>query len=93
MKNNLFVSYDLNTPNQNYPALIEEIKSLGDWAAIQRSVWYVNSNLNAEQAATRLRQKMDPNDSLIVVNASNNEAYWYNLSDVVTTHMKDFWLK
>ncbi|MBP6518358.1 hypothetical protein [Shewanella sp.] len=92
MANNLFISYDLNSPNQDYSALIEEIKLLGDWATVQRSVWYVNSVLTAQQAAEKLRLKMDSNDSLIVINATSNEAYWYNLSDEVAKHIQKFWL-
>ncbi|MDR6994145.1 hypothetical protein J2Y65_000779 [Aeromonas salmonicida] len=91
MANNLFISYDLHAPNQDYTSLIDEIKSLGDWASIQRSLWYVNSALSAEEAAKRLRAKMDSNDSLVVINAVNNEAYWYNLSDEVAKHIQNFW--
>lgn len=91
MANNLFISYDLYAPNQDYTTLIDEIKSLGDWASVQRSLWYVNSTLSAEEAAKRLRVKMDSNDSLVVINTVNNEAYWYNLSDEVAKHIQNFW--
>ncbi|NOI16500.1 hypothetical protein [Vibrio hepatarius] len=93
MANNLFISYDLNSPNQDYSSLIAEIKTLGDWAAVQRSMWYVNSNFTPQQAAEKLRSKMDANDSLIVINTVNNEAYWFNLSDEVAKHIQHFWLK
>lgn len=37
MANNLFISYDLNSPRQDYEAVIEEIKHLGNWAKVQKS--------------------------------------------------------
>jgi hypothetical protein len=39
MANNLHVSYDLNSPGQNYEAVIERIKKLGSWAKIHYSFW------------------------------------------------------
>lgn len=91
--NNLFISYDLNSPNQNYDKVIEEIKELGNWAYINKSTWYVSSSYTAESAATKIHSKMDNNDVLIVINTSNNEAYWFNLSDEVGTHIQNFWNK
>jgi hypothetical protein len=41
MANNLFISYDLYNPGQGYEAVIEEIKSLGGWAKVHQSCWYV----------------------------------------------------
>ena len=91
--NNLFISYDLNSPNQNYDAIIESIKELGNWAYVNKSTWYVNSSFGAEEAANKIHLKMDSNDNLIVINTSNNEAYWYNLSDEVSKHIQNFWNK
>ena len=93
MANNLFISYDLNSPGQDYEAIFDEIKSLGSWAKVQKSFWYVNSRLTAKEAADRIRKKMDKNDSLIVVDASNNNASWYGLSDEVANHIQDQWTK
>jgi hypothetical protein len=93
MSNNLFISYDLNSPNQDYNAVIEVIKSLGPWASVQKSLWYVNSDKSAEQAAVIVREKMDANDSLIVMDTKNNDAYWYNISEEVGKHIQEHWHK
>jgi hypothetical protein len=93
MANNLFISYDLYSPGQDYSSVIDEIKSLGNWAKIHKSYWYVNSSLTAEQAAERVWAKMDANDSLMVVDATGNNGYWYNLSKEVSNHLKDQWYK
>lgn len=91
MPNNLFISYDLNSPGQNYDSVIDEIKKLGRWAKVQKSLWYVNSNLSAYQARDQVWAKMDRNDSLIVVDAKNNMAAWYGLSDEVGSYISDNW--
>jgi hypothetical protein len=91
MGNNLVVSYDLHKPEKNYQAIISEIKTLGAWAHVHGSVWYVKSALNAEQARDRLVKKLDANDSLIVVDATNNQAAWYNLDPTVAQFIRDHW--
>lgn len=91
MANNLFISYDLRSPGQGYTRVIEAIKELGPWAKVQESVWYVNASMTAEFAAKRVWSEMDANDRLIVVDATNNDAYWYNLTDSVAKHMQSNW--
>ena len=51
MSNNLIISYDLYEPNKDYEAVAKAIKSLGNWAHVQKSVWYVKSNYSASAAA------------------------------------------
>ncbi|MDC2888532.1 CRISPR-associated protein Cas2 [Psychrosphaera algicola] len=91
MLSNLIISYDLNVAGQNYDAVIRSIKSLGDWAHIQSSIWYVNSQLNAEQAAKHVWANMDGNDSLIIVDSVKNEAHWYNLTNEVSNCIQTNW--
>jgi len=90
MANNLFVSYDLHEPGKNYGAVTAAIQSIsGRWAKIHYSLWYVKTDLTAEQAAQRIRLAMDQNDSLIVIEARN--AYWYHLSDEVSKYVQNNW--
>lgn len=91
--NNIFISYDLNSPGQNYSAVIEAIKSIGHWANVQKSLWYVNTNLSARQVLDRVLAEMDKNDSLIVINVSNNEAVWNGISDTVANYIVAQWNK
>ncbi|NQY20033.1 MAG: hypothetical protein HRT40_01795 [Campylobacteraceae bacterium] len=93
MANNLFISYDLNSTHKNYDGVINEIKNLGDWASIQKSMWYLNSNLTAQEVATKIHSHMESNDTLIVIDTFNNDAYWYNLSDEVGSHIQNHWNK
>lgn len=93
MANNLIISYDLNSPGQDYDQVIDKIKTVGNWAKIQKSLWYVNSTLTAEVAAKTIYTTMDNNDSLIVIDSTNNDAYWYGLSDEVAKHIQKNWKK
>jgi hypothetical protein len=91
MSKNLFISYDLNSPGQDYSTVIAKIKSLGSWAKVQKSHWYVSSNLTARQACDKVWSVMDNNDTLIVIDASNEDAAWQNLSDDVGKHIQNNW--
>ena len=48
------ISYDLNTPGQDYPTLDAVIKTSPDWNHILDSTWLVWTAETAEQLETRL---------------------------------------
>lgn len=91
MANNLHISYDLHQPGQSYDKVIEKIKTLGSWAKIHQSFWYVDSTLTAAEAANAVWSVMDSNDKIYVVDSTNNTAAWQNLSDEVAAHIKKSW--
>ena len=93
MANNLFVSYDLKQPGQNYETVIEEIKRHGGWAKVHYSLFYLNSNESAEDVAKAVWASMDANDRLLVVDATKNTAYWYNLDSEVSKYLREHWHK
>ena len=89
--NNLFISYDLYQPGQSYERVAEAIKSLGNWAKVQKSFWYVRSSLTASQALDRLKLAVDTNDSIIVVDATNDAAAWQGVDSEVGEFMRKQW--
>lgn len=91
MPNNIHVSYDLNSPGQDYARIMEKIKSLGSWAKILKSYWFVSTDLSANQVHAAVWSVMDPNDTLYVVDARKNEAAWKNLSPAASDHIKRNW--
>ena len=91
MANNLIVSYDLYSPGQNYNAVQTAIQALGNWAKVHKSLWYVKSNKTAAEAVDAVWASMDANDSIFIVDASNNNAAWQNLSDEVSSYIKNKW--
>lgn len=91
MGNNLHISYDLNVPGQNYEKVIAKIKSLGSWAKIHKSYWYVNTSLSAEQACNAVWSVMDASDTVYVVDATHNEASWQNIRPDASEFIKQEW--
>lgn len=88
---NLFVSYDLRTPGRDYGSLTDGIKSYGKWAKVHKSFWFVKTDVAGSEVARDLWSKMDPSDTLIVVDTTNNTAYWYNLTDKVNAYILKNW--
>lgn len=93
MGSNLHISYDLNVPGQNYDVVIAKIQSLGNWAKIHKSYWYVNSSLTARQACDAVWAVMDRSDTVYVVDATHNVAAWENISDEAAAFIQSEWFQ
>jgi hypothetical protein len=92
MANNLFVSYDLMKADKNYEAVITAIQGIsGMWAKVHYSLWFVKSDLTASQVAQKVWAVMDSNDRLLVIDASNRTAAWYNLDKQVEAYIQEKW--
>ena len=91
MPNNLHIAYDLMQPGQNYEKVIAKIKTLGGWARVEQSFWYVDSHFTATQARDLLIPTLDKGDKLYVVDASNGQAAWHGMSTEVTEFIKRKW--
>jgi hypothetical protein len=91
MANNLHISYDLHGTDREYGPVMDKIKELGNWAKIEFSFFYVNSSYSAEDAASHVWSVMRPSDRLYVVDATNNQAYWYGLGDEASEQIKNNW--
>lgn len=71
MAYNLFIAYDLDAPNQNYDAVRDAIKSLGQYWQAQFSLFYVHTQFSPEQAFAIVHAAMDGGDKLCVINAAS----------------------
>lgn len=92
MAHNIHVSYDLNSPGQNYDRVIAKIKTLGSWAKIHKSYWYLDTALSAEQVARAIWSSMDATDSLYVVDATTNYAMGFNLPPDTYNFIRARWV-
>lgn len=93
MANNLIVSVDLGNPARNEGAVARAIRSLGVSAQLQKSVWYVKSDLKASDAGEEIRVLLEPADSMMVVDATNRLATWHNLDFKVSQVLQDQWYR
>lgn len=91
MAHNLFISYDLMSPGQQYDRVTDAVKACGNWAKLEYSLFYVSSALTAQTAAERIWLSMDSNDKLIVIDASTNQFYGYNIGAEQLKYMQDHW--
>jgi hypothetical protein len=72
------VSYDLNRPGQNYPAIVTRLEQLGA-TRILYSQWMLRNAMTADQLRDDLMRFIDQNDRLLVADVSNAPLAWYNL--------------
>lgn len=69
----LHITYDLKSPGQNYKALHDAIKSLGDWYHPLESSWFVSTTLSPDAVSGSLRPKLDANDLIFVARVHRNQ--------------------
>ena len=72
------ITYDLNSPNQNYEKVIQAIKdaSTGAWCTYWKSSYLIKSNLTVQQVSDKITPHLDSNDRLLVIEARNNYQGW-----------------
>ena len=79
----ILISYDLIQPSRNYQALYDAIKKAPAWCHAMESMWFVYTKESVNLWTKRLRQAIDENDSLFVVDITNkSRSGWLS---------KDFW--
>ena len=76
---NLLVTFELLVPHQNESAVLATLKTCGRCIRVKHSLWYLKSSLSAAQVADKMRNVLDVYDTIIVIDASNDNAAWYNL--------------
>lgn len=72
--NAILISYDLHRPGQDYKELHEAIKILGSWWHCLESVWIVDTAHTVSGIRDHLRQFVDANDSVLVLNCGGSWA-------------------
>jgi len=69
------ITYDLRSPGRDYSNLYSAIKGLERWWHYLDSTWIVNSPNDPATLTTMLRQYMDTNDSLLVVDITGRKRW------------------
>ncbi|WP_343692651.1 hypothetical protein [Chitinophaga sp.] len=77
------IGYDLNKKGQDYESLFEGIKELSNntWWHHLDSTWLIKSDLTAVQVRDHLKQFIDGNDELLVINVTGRESAWRGFND------------
>ena len=87
---NLFISYDLMNPGQNYEAVQEAIKSLGRWYKFQYSLYYINTSHTAQECDVIIGRALDANDRLLI--ADSRYAVVRGISQAAIDAINAVWL-
>ncbi len=75
---NYLVAYDLDGPNEtsaSYRRLIERIEEYPSAKEVEKSVWVLKSDGDAEAIRNHLWELMDDDDRLLVVSLSGGGAF------------------
>lgn len=70
------VSYDLQKPGKDYKGLSEELQRSPSWWHYLESTWLISTREDANQLYNRLREHLDVNDSILVVQAGTGVQGW-----------------
>jgi hypothetical protein len=70
------ISYDLNSPGQDYSGLFKAIESCGAWWHYLDSTWLVDTDYSAESIYARLKPHLDDNDRVLVVRVGSESQGW-----------------
>ena len=85
----ILISYDLLKPNKDYQKLHDYIKSFEKWAKPLESLWVVMTGKAYDKVRDELKQHVDENDKLLVVDITGDSAAWFNLPEKVTRWLRD----
>lgn len=74
------VAYDLRSPNDtadDYKSVIDAIKAdFSSWCHIEKSVWLIDTNMDAGEVRDHLKAVLHDKDVLFVARLNGNWASW-----------------
>lgn len=76
---NYCITYDLNKSDKNYDGLYTAIKIFNN-VHVMDSVWFVKTNLNANQIYDKLKPEIDNNDNLFICEITYDRSGWLSKS-------------
>jgi len=84
------LAYDLKAPNdttEDYERVINHIKATFTWCHLEKSVWLIDTTMDAGEVRDNVKPQMHADDLLFVGRLQGNWASW-NLGE-----MRNNWLK
>jgi hypothetical protein len=70
------VTYDLNSPGQNYKGLINELESFPSRIHLLKSEWLIGTTQSAQQISDVLLKHTDKGDRLLVIKVTDYKQGW-----------------
>lgn len=88
MSRKLLISFELHSPSRNYLIVEKAIAALGEGVRVHTYFWYLVSSMTAAEAAARLWEVMDERDSVLVIDAPEQQVGWHHIPQDVSTFIK-----
>lgn len=85
----LLIAYDLNRSGQNYSDLIAAIKEQGAWWHYLDSTWLVKTSKSHVALRDELRQYIDGNDELLIIDVTSDAAAWSGFNASASDWLKN----
>ena len=72
------ITYDLNSPGQNYESVIKAIKdcSTGVWCTYWKSAYLIQTKRTVQQISDAIKPFLDKDDRLIIIETKRNYQGW-----------------
>lgn len=88
--NTYLVTYDLRKHEtaSDYVDLISFLKTYPKWAKLQQSTWLIKTTQEIGDARTAIRQNLDSNDKLLVIDVSGANWATFNQSKKIVDWMR-----
>ncbi|QEY18572.1 hypothetical protein D0C16_22860 [Cellvibrio sp. KY-GH-1] len=88
---NLFISYELTSPETNGERVKRACRSLGNSTPLVANNWYVNSQFNADEALRRIGGAFGEGDRLIIANTKTDSVVWLGLGEREAQRIRQNW--
>lgn len=86
----ILIGYDLKSPGRDYTSLYEGIKALGPpWWHHLDSTWLINTEKSAAAVRDALKEHLDRNDELLVIDVSGRSRAWHGFNERGSKWLRD----
>lgn len=70
------ITYGLNAEKHDYSHFLGEIEAIGNCCKAMPNVWLVHTDSDATQIYSRLKQHLNTDDNLLIVEANHDYSGW-----------------
>ena len=89
---NIFVAFELSRPDRGDDRIRQTIEGFRCvWARISGNVYYLHGDFDAAFVGGKIWAAMAMDDRLVVIDATKNDARWYNVKPEVSQFLVDNW--
>lgn len=89
MMKSYLIIYKLGLPESTYTGLIAYLMTSKYWARPFNSVWIIKATIDAAKLRDGVRERINPDDKVLVIAISNNDWATSGVSKEVTDWMKN----